>query len=65
MTFDDIRRTHPGLGLALYAYEPGVVILELMHDGQTMQFSGPTAQAAIDLAFPPAPPAATEEDLFG
>lgn len=61
MTFDDIRAAYPALGLALYAYEPGVVTLELLHDGNTLQFTGPTAQAAIDLAFPPP----TAEDLFG
>lgn len=62
MTFDDIRALYPGLGLALYALEPGgPVVLELILADETVQFTGPTAQAAIDLAFPPP----TAEDLFG
>ncbi|MCW4115646.1 hypothetical protein NPA31_011795 [Aurantimonas sp. MSK8Z-1] len=57
MTFDELRAAHPELGAALYAYEPGVgVTLELLTpDGAQFLFTGPTAQAAIDAAFPPDP----------
>lgn len=63
MTFDDARAAHPHLGFAVYAYEPGgAVTLEcITPDGQTHIFTGPTAQAALDLAFPPEPPA---PDIF-
>lgn len=62
MTIDEIRAKFPGLGLALYAMEPGgPVVLETYADGQVFSFRGPTAQAVLDEAFPPEPPA---ENVF-
>jgi len=57
MTFDDARAAHPSLAFALYAFEPGgAVTLEIMAPGgDVFSFSGPTTQAALDLAFPPEP----------
>jgi hypothetical protein len=58
MTLDEIRAAHPDLAFALYAYEPGgEVTFEVMHGTEIFAFTGPTAQAAIDAAFPPEPPA--------
>lgn len=58
MTFDDARTAHPGFGFALYAIEAGgPVTMEIIAlDGQIFTFTGPTEQAVLDLAFPPAPP---------
>lgn len=58
MNFDGARAAHPALAFALYAYEPGgPVTLEVMTAaGETFTFTGNTAQAAIDKAFPPAEP---------
>ena len=52
--FDAIRAQHPDLAMALYAYEPGgPVTLEILTpDGRSYTFTGPTARAAIELAFP-------------
>lgn len=57
--FDAIRAAHPDLALALYAMTPGgVVTLEIITpDGAVFPFTGLTADAALDLAFPPAPTA--------
>jgi len=58
MTLDDLRAAHPDLGFALYAMEPGApVTLEVYSGDDVFSFVGPTAQAAIDAAFPPEPPA--------
>ena len=55
--FDQVRAGWSGVGLALYALEPGGdVTLEIHSQGQVYQFTAPTAQAAFAIAFPPAPP---------
>lgn len=62
MTFDELRAANPGLGFAVYAYDPGGdLTLEIHDDGERFAFTGPTLQAAIDKAFPSGsgvPPAA-------
>ena len=56
MTFDEMREAHPQLRFAVYAFEPGdEVTLEVVHEDKIFSFVAPTAQAAIDLAFPPEP----------
>jgi len=57
MTFDELRAAKPDLGFALYALEPGKGVAFEVHtpDGQVFGFTGETAQAAIDTAFPPDP----------
>lgn len=64
MTFDEIRAAFPDLSFALYAMTPrGPVTFEVIAaDGDTYQFEGETAQAAIDAAFPSAEPAASEPE---
>ncbi len=54
---DDLRRVHPELGAALYAYEPGGPVTLEIHtpDGQVYSFAGDTEAAALALAFPPEP----------
>ncbi|WP_048647522.1 hypothetical protein [Nitratireductor soli] len=69
MTFDEAREKFPSLGLGLYGMEPGqAVTLEVYSpDGQVFSFRGATAQAALDLAFPPepeTPPAEPAENVF-
>ena len=53
-TFDDIRAAHPDLAVNCYGMTPGgAVTLELIvPDGRSYTFTGPTARAAIELAFP-------------
>lgn len=55
MTLDELRNDHPELGFAVYAMDrSGVVTFEVYTpDGQVFSFKGPSAQAAIDQAFPP------------
>lgn len=57
MTFDEARQKHPTLGIAIYGISPGEpVTLEIFTpDGEVFSFRGKTAQAALDLAFPPEP----------
>ena len=64
MTFDEIRAAFPDLAITLYAMTPGgaVTFEVIAADGATYQFQGDTAQAAIDAAFPPVEPAATEPE---
>ena len=53
--FDDVRTNWSGIGLALYAFEPGgEVTLEIHSEGQVYSFNAPTAEAAFAIAFPPA-----------
>jgi hypothetical protein len=56
--FDDLRASHPELGFALYAIEPGrPVTLEIYTpDGGVFPFVGASAREAIETAFPPQPP---------
>lgn len=63
LSFDQIRLVYTGIGLALYAIEPGgPVTLEIMSEGQVYRFDAGTAQEAIALAFPVV---ADDEDVFG
>lgn len=65
MTIDDLRQRHPDLGFALYAYAPlGPVTLEVLDAGETFTFFAPTAQEAIDKAFPPETGEPPAEDVF-
>ena len=61
MTLDELRNDHPELAFAIYALEPGkaVTFEVITPDSQVFTFSGPTAQAAIDSAFPPREPETT------
>ena len=60
--FDAVRTGWNGIGLALYALEPGGdVTLEVHSEGEVYSFRAPTAADAFALAFPPAPPV----DVFG
>jgi hypothetical protein len=67
-SLDDLRTAHPLLGFALYAYEPGGPVTLEIHapDGGVYSTTGPTAEAAIAVAFPPRaappPPAASVFD---
>lgn len=64
MTFDELRAAHPQLGFSLFAMTPGEdVTLEVYFEDNVHSFTGPTAQAALDTAFPPAPPA-PEPNVF-
>ena len=58
MTLDELRNDNPELAFALYALEPGgpVTFEVITPDEQVFTFKGPTAQAAIDSAFPPREP---------
>jgi hypothetical protein len=58
VTLDELRAAHPDLGFGLFAMTPGeAVTLEVYNGDDVFSFTGPTAQAAIDAAFPPEPPA--------
>ena len=60
--FDAVRTGWNGIGLALYALEPGGdVTLEVHSEGEVYSFRAPTAEDAFALAFPPQPPV----DVFG
>jgi len=62
---DAVRSTYPHLGVALYAYEPGLgATLELHSAGQTFTYRGATVGLAIRAAFPEmfAPPSAPPVD---
>ena len=65
-SLDELRKQYPGLGFALYAMTPGgTVTLEVLDGGEVYTFTGPTAQAAINAAFPaslPEPP--TPDNVF-
>lgn len=70
---DELRARFPGLGFAVYAIEPGAPVTLEVHDGtDVFTFAGETADAAIALAFPPAPaepaapepPASAEPNVF-
>ena len=66
---DEIRRSYPHLGVALYAFEPGQPVTLELHgaDGRILTFTAPTALLAAEKACPelfaaepeptPAPPA--------
>ena len=57
MTFDEARRKHPTLGMAIYGMDPSEpVTLEIFTPaGEVFSFRGKTSQASLDLAFPPEP----------
>jgi len=68
MTFDEMRKRHPKLGFALYAYAPGEgVTLEILTQyGETRCVEAATEEEAIALAFPPGselPPAPPSEPV--
>ena len=52
--FDEIRSENPDLAINLYAMTPGgdVTLEVITPDGQTFSWSAPTAEAALELAFP-------------
>lgn len=53
---DDLRRAFPRLGFALYALDPAGAVTFEVYDGDAVYtFSGPSAAAAMSIAFPPAP----------
>lgn len=62
---DSLRREHPALGFALYAYEPGGDVTLEVHSvfGEITSFTGSSAATAIEQAFPTAsqPFVVTEE----
>ena len=68
-SFDDVRAGWTGIGLALYAFEPGgEVTLEIHSEGQVYTFNAPTAEAAFAIAFPPGnrpAPLGAVADVFG
>ncbi len=65
MTFDEARANYPAFQFAVHAYEPGGnVTLEMINDGQSFVFEGPTLQAALDRAFPPEEPVAEAANVF-
>ena len=65
MTFDEARAAYPAFQFAVHAYDPdGAVTLEMINDGQSFVFEGPTLQAALDRAFPPVPDVAPEPNVF-
>ena len=57
-TLDELRAERPHLGFALYALEPGGPVTFEVHagDGQVFAFTGPTEEAVLRRAFPPAAP---------
>ena len=63
-SLDELRRAHPELGAALYAYEPGGPVTLEIHtpDGQVYPFTGDTEAAALAVAFPPELPAVDDEN---
>lgn len=64
-TFDGARRDWPGIGIALYALDPGgVVTLEVHSEGEVYRFDALTADEALALAFP-AQPSDSTADVFG
>lgn len=54
-SLDDLRREHPTLGAAIYAYQPGEDVTLEVHtpDGQVFSWSGPTEADVLLQAFPP------------
>jgi len=70
LSFDEVRGIWTGIGLALYALEPGgPVTLEIYSEGEVYRFDAATAEEAIALAFPTrqdmAEAAAENPDVFG
>jgi hypothetical protein len=64
LNFDQVRLVYTGIGLALYALEPGgPVTLEIHSEGEVYRFDAASAQEAFALAFPPQ--AVDDEDVFG
>jgi len=52
-TFDSARIEWPGIGLAIYALDPGgPVVLEVHSEGEVYRFEATTAAEALALAFP-------------
>jgi hypothetical protein len=54
-SLDDVRREHPTLGAAIYAYQPGEAVTLEVHtpDGQVFSWTGPTEADVLLQAFPP------------
>jgi hypothetical protein len=54
-SLDDLRREHPTLGAAIYAYQPGEDVTLEVHtpDGQMFSWSGSTEADVLSQAFPP------------
>jgi hypothetical protein len=54
-SLDDLRREHPTLGAAIYAYQPGEAVTLEVHtpDGQMFSWSGSTEADVLAQAFPP------------
>jgi hypothetical protein len=50
---DEIRQRFPHVSFALYVTEPGVVTLEVYAEDEVFTFTGPTAAAVLERAFPP------------
>ena len=65
-SLDDLRVRFPGLGFAVYAYDPGGDVTLEIHsaDGGLYAFVGPTLAAAIATTFPPLEPPPAP-DVFG
>jgi hypothetical protein len=58
---DELRRSRPDLGFALYALDPGGSVTFEVYDGdQVFTFVGLTSEAAIEKAFPQPAPSAPE-----
>ena len=64
-SLDDLRREHPDLGLAVYAYSPGEPVTLEIHtpDGGVFTWTAPTVAEVIELAFPTTPDTAEEPAL--
>lgn len=55
-SLDELRHHFPGLGFAVYAYEPGGAVTLEIHDGEDVySFPAATEAEAVALAFPMAP----------
>ncbi|MDK4729368.1 hypothetical protein [Rhizobium phaseoli] len=54
-SLDDLRREHPTLGAALYAYQPGEALTLEIHtpDGQVFSWTGASEADVLSQAFPP------------
>lgn len=63
-SLDKLRAALPGLGFAIYAFDPaGPVTLEIHDSGSVTSVEAPTAAEAIERAFPGTPDAEPEAHL--
>lgn len=65
--FDEYRAQYPAIGFAVYAIMPGDPVtletyVETPQGTAVYSWTGPTLEAALDMAFPEQPPAEPDQE---